>query len=70
MTDRHQSADLIALMGEVQKDERAFGLLNARVFSESKKRYVTFGSVLTKYGDPRTWPEYAKAELKEQPADD
>lgn len=56
---KNQTTDLIALMGEVQKDERAFNLLTARLFKEGRKRYVTYGSLLAEYGDPRTWPEYA-----------
>jgi hypothetical protein len=53
------AADILALMGKVQNDERAFVLLHARTIDLGRSgRHITFGDVLREYGDPRTWPEY------------
>lgn len=61
MADRSQTADIVALMGEVQQDERAFVLLHAKAVELGRGwRYVTFGDVLREHGDPRTWPEYQR----------
>lgn len=52
---------MIALMAEIQKDERAFALLTAKLFAEGRDRHMTYGDVLREFGDPRFWLEYNDA---------
>ncbi len=53
------SKELVDLMREVQQDELAFALLTARLFAEGEND-VTYGKLLTEFGDPRQWPEYKR----------
>lgn len=49
----------VALMAEIQEDERAFNLLMWKTIAEGEERHITMGNVLELFGDPRSWPEYS-----------
>lgn len=48
----------VALLAEVQQDERAFNLLTLKMQAEGRAQYLNYGKTLELFGDPRSWPEY------------